>query len=91
MDESRSLQTRGLFSRRFCLVNYIQFAATEALYMYSSIRPNEPGIRAVAGEALTQIPVEVEGDLMGQQYLDILQELQKLTLQYNTTTDNTFR
>ncbi|KAE8308235.1 fungal-specific transcription factor domain-containing protein [Aspergillus transmontanensis] len=90
VDECRSLQNRGLFSRRFWLVNYTQFAAIGTLYMYSSIRLHEPGIRAVADEALTQFPVGVEGDLVGQRYLDILRELQKVTLQCSATTDNTF-
>ncbi|KAE8358710.1 hypothetical protein BDV27DRAFT_169234 [Aspergillus caelatus] len=53
VDECRSLQNRGLFSRRFWLVNYTQFAAIGTLYMYS-----------IADEALTQFPVGVEGDLL---------------------------
>ncbi|KAB8216962.1 fungal-specific transcription factor domain-containing protein [Aspergillus novoparasiticus] len=90
VDECRSLQNRGLFSRRFWLVNYTQFAAIGTLYMYSSIRLNEPDIRAVADEALTQFPVGVEGDLVGRRYLDILRELQEVTLQCSATADNTF-
>lgn len=67
--ESHSLYERGLFSRRFWLVNYTQFAAIGTLYMYSSLRQNASGIRQVADEALAQFPVGVEGDHVGQRYL----------------------
>jgi hypothetical protein len=51
--------------------------------MYSSLRLNDPDIRAIADEALAQFPFGVEGDLVGQRYLHILRELQKVTLQFS--------
>jgi hypothetical protein len=89
IDECRSLYRRGLLSRRFWLVNYTQFAAIGTLYMYSSLQLNDPGIRAVADQALNQFPVGVEGDHVGQRYLDILREVQKATLQFTMDTEDT--
>jgi hypothetical protein len=88
-NECRSLFQRRLFSRRFWLVNYAQFAAIGTLYMYSSLRLNDPDIRAIADEALAQFPSGVEGDLVGQRYLHILRELQKVTLQFNMNPGST--
>lgn len=89
VNECRSLYNRGLLSRRFWLVNYVQFAAIGTLYMYTSLRPDDAALRTVADEALAQFPVGVDGDYVGQRYLQILQELQKLTLELTTRTSTT--
>jgi hypothetical protein len=83
VSECRYLFDRGLFSRIFWLVNYAQFAAVGTLYMYSYLWPTSPGIRDVADEAMAEFPVGVEGDLVGQRYLEILKELQEVTANFN--------
>lgn len=84
VEECRSLFDRGLFSRLFWLVNYAQFAAIGTLYMYSCLWPDPPNaIRNVADEAMEQYSVGVEGDLVGQRYLEILKELQVVTLGFH--------
>ncbi|KAK1148095.1 hypothetical protein N8T08_010733 [Aspergillus melleus] len=81
--ECRDLYERGLFSRLFWLVNYVQFASIGTLYMYSCLWPHSSNVRATADEALAQFPTGVEGDLVGQRYLEILKELQEVTKGFN--------
>lgn len=81
--ECQYLYERGLFSRVFWFVNYAQFAAIGTLYMHSCLWPDPRNVREVADNALAQFPVGVEGDLIGQRYLEILKELQELTLGFS--------
>ncbi|KAM0549206.1 hypothetical protein ACHAPJ_009515 [Fusarium lateritium] len=73
------LYQRGLFTRAFWMVNYVQFAAVGTLYMHSHLWPEATHIREVAEEARAQFPVGVEGDLVGQRYVEMLDELSKVT------------
>lgn len=73
------LNQRGLFSRLFWLVNYMQFASIGTLLMYSYIWPEDNATRKTAEEAIHQFPVGVEGDLVGQRYLETLKELHMVT------------
>lgn len=77
--ECRYLCQRGLFSRVFWLVNYMQFAALGTLYMYSHLWPDARSVRETAEEAMAEFPVGVEGDLVGQRYVEVLTELQEIT------------
>ncbi|BCS26908.1 fungal specific transcription factor domain-containing protein [Aspergillus puulaauensis] len=81
--ECQYLYERGLFSRVFWFVNYAQFAAIGTLYMHSCLWPDPRNVREVADNALAQFPVGVDGDLIGQRYLEILKELQELTLGFS--------
>lgn len=81
--ECQYLYERGLFSRVFWFVNYAQFAAIGTLYMHSCLWQDPHNVREVADNALAQFPVGVEGDLIGQRYLEILKELQELTLGFS--------
>ncbi|KAJ5016765.1 putative transcriptional regulatory protein [Colletotrichum sp. SAR 10_99] len=66
VNECRYLCQRGLFSRAFWLVNYMQFAALGTLYMYSHLWPEATHVRETAEEAMAEFPVGVQGDLVGQ-------------------------
>lgn len=79
VNECRYLCQRGLFSRVFWLVNYMQFAALGTLYMYSHLWPEATHVRATAEEAMAEFPVGVQGDLVGQRYVEILNELREVT------------
>lgn len=79
VSECHSLQQRGFFSRVFWLVGYVQFAAIGTLFMYTQLWPNAINVRDIAERALEQFPVGVEGDLIGQRYLEILKELRDMT------------
>ncbi|KAL0934746.1 fungal specific transcription factor domain protein [Colletotrichum truncatum] len=79
VNECRYLCQRGLFSRVFWLVNYMQFAAVGTLYMYSHLWPEATHVRDTAEEAMAEFPVGVEGDLVGQRYVEILGELRDVT------------
>ncbi|KAI8313844.1 hypothetical protein K4K61_006470 [Colletotrichum sp. SAR11_59] len=71
VNECRYLCQRGLFSRAFWLVNYMQFAALGTLYMYSHLWPEAMHVRETAEEAMAEFPVGVQGDLVGQHAPDI--------------------
>ncbi|KAJ4288899.1 hypothetical protein N0V90_011240 [Kalmusia sp. IMI 367209] len=79
VSKCRYLCRHGLFSRVFWLVNYVQFAAIGTLYTYSHLWPDTDHIREIAEEAMTQFPIGVEGDPVGQRYLEILTELREIT------------
>lgn len=79
VSECKYLYQRGLFTRAFWLVNYLQFAAIGTLYMYSHLLPGASHVREVAEEARAQFPVGVEGDLVGQRYVEMLDGLSKAT------------
>ncbi|KAF3810495.1 Thiamine repressible regulatory protein thi1 [Colletotrichum gloeosporioides] len=79
VNECRYLCQRGLFSRAFWLVNYMQFAALGTLYMYSHLWPEATHVRETAEEAMAEFPVGVQGDLVGQRYVEILSELREVT------------
>ncbi|KAJ3961508.1 hypothetical protein N0V92_001781 [Colletotrichum tropicale] len=79
VNECRYLCQRGLFSRAFWLVNYMQFAALGTLYMYSHLWPEATHVRETAEEAMAEFPVGVQGDLVGQRYVEILNELREVT------------
>ncbi|KAI8263722.1 fungal specific transcription factor domain protein [Colletotrichum sp. SAR11_239] len=74
VNECRYLCQRGLFSRAFWLVNYMQFAALGTLYMYSHLWPEATHVRETAEEAMAEFPVGVQGDLVGQRFEDIKKE-----------------
>ncbi|OQV11028.1 Fungal specific transcription factor domain-containing protein [Cladophialophora immunda] len=84
--ECRHLYKEGLMTRAFWLVNYVQFAAIGTLYMYSILWPDDSQVRQVAEEAMSEFPVGVEGDLLGQRYLEVLKELREITGGQNATT-----
>lgn len=84
--ECRYLYSRGLLSRAFWLVNYVQFAAIGTLYMYSLLWRDAPQVREVADEAIAEFPIGVAGDLVWQRYLDMLKELREITGGQNGTT-----
>lgn len=82
--ECSSLNERGLFSRTFWLTNYVQFTAIGTLYLCSQmLRPHDSqgaeAERRRADEALQEFPTGVEGDPVGQQYLELLQGLREMT------------
>ncbi|CAH0050452.1 unnamed protein product [Clonostachys solani] len=77
--EGKYLAQRGLFSRVFYLVTYLQFAAIGTLFMYCHLWPNASEARNTAEEARMAFPSGVEGDLVGQRYVEVLNELSKLT------------
>uniref|UniRef100_A0A8H7N3U9 Zn(2)-C6 fungal-type domain-containing protein n=1 Tax=Bionectria ochroleuca TaxID=29856 RepID=A0A8H7N3U9_BIOOC len=77
--ECKYLAERGLFSRVFYLVTYLQFAAIGTLFMYCHLWPNASEARSTAEEARMAFPAGVEGDLVGQRYVEVLNELSKLT------------
>ncbi|KAF9876938.1 fungal specific transcription factor domain protein [Colletotrichum karsti] len=79
VNECQYLCQRGLFSRVFWLVNYMQFAAVGTLYMYSHLWPEATHVRDTAEDAMAEFPVGVEGDLVGQRYVEILSELREIT------------
>ncbi|KAI8714663.1 Fungal-trans domain-containing protein [Fusarium sp. LHS14.1] len=80
VSKCKYLHQRGLFTRALWLVNYMQFAAIGTLYMYSHLWPGASHVREVAEEARAQLPVGVEGDLVGQRYVEMLEGLSKATL-----------
>ena len=78
--ECNYLYQRGLFSRAFWMVNYVQFAAIGTIYMCSHLWPNASSrMRAIADEAMIQFPVGVDGDAVGQRYLNVLRDFQEIT------------
>ncbi|RSL50711.1 hypothetical protein CEP54_011774 [Fusarium duplospermum] len=79
VSECKYLYQRGLFTRAFWMVNYVQFAAVGTLYMYSHLWPGASHVREVAEEARVQFPVGVEGDPVGQRYVEMLDGLSKAT------------
>lgn len=79
VSECKYLAQRGLFSRVFYLVTYLQFAAIGTLFMYCHLWPNASEARNTAEEARMAFPSGVEGDLVGQRYVEVLNELSKLT------------
>lgn len=79
VDECRTLSEQGRFTRAFWFVNYVQFAAIGTLYMYSHLWPEVGYVRDMAEEAMTNFPEGVEGDLVGQRYLQVLTELREIT------------
>ncbi|KAJ0321422.1 hypothetical protein Brms1b_002783 [Colletotrichum noveboracense] len=85
VNECRYLCQRGLFSRAFWLVNYMQFAALGTLYMYSHLWPEATHVRETAEEAMAEFPVGVQGDLVGQRYVEILNELREVTARTTST------
>ncbi|KAF4967221.1 hypothetical protein FSARC_5200 [Fusarium sarcochroum] len=79
VNECNYLYQRGLFTRAFWMVNYVQFAAVGTLYMHSHLWPEATHVRDIAEEARAQFPVGVEGDFVGQRYVEMLDELSKVT------------
>lgn len=79
VSECQALHRRGLFSRTFWMHNYAQFTAIGTLYMYYHLWPDADHVWKVAEEARTHFPVGVEGDLVGQRYIEILNELSRIT------------
>ncbi|CAH0031064.1 unnamed protein product, partial [Clonostachys rhizophaga] len=70
--ECKYLAQRGLFSRVFYLVTYLQFAAIGTLFMYCHLWPNASEARETAEEARMAFPSGVEGDLVGQRLVATL-------------------
>ncbi|KAL4880355.1 fungal-specific transcription factor domain-containing protein [Aspergillus karnatakaensis] len=85
--ECQYLYDRGLVSRVFWFVNYVQFAAIGTLYMQSCLSSDQRDVRQTADSALAQFPIGVVGDLIGQRYLEILKELQSITRGFNLESD----
>ncbi|RMJ19588.1 hypothetical protein BHE90_016929 [Fusarium euwallaceae] len=79
VSECKYLYQRGLFTRAFWMVNYVQFAAIGTHYMYSHLWPRASHVRKVAEEARAQFPVGAEGDLVGQRYVEMLDGLSRAT------------
>ncbi|KAM0434073.1 hypothetical protein ACHAPT_004018 [Fusarium lateritium] len=81
VSECKYLYQRGLFTRAFWMANYVQFAAVGTLYMYCHLWPgaSSRAVREVAEEARAQFPVGVEGDLVGQRYVEMLDGLSRVT------------
>lgn len=79
VSECQYLSQRGMFSRAFWLVNYVQFAAVGTLFMYSQLWPQAKHVREIAVNALEEFPIGVDGDSVGQRYLQILTELRHIT------------
>ena len=77
--ECSALHKRGLFSKTFWMVNYCQFAALGTLYTYCLLWPNAYHVREVAEEARAQFPAGVQDDLVGRRYIEILNELSRIT------------
>ncbi|KAF2175850.1 hypothetical protein K469DRAFT_763342 [Zopfia rhizophila CBS 207.26] len=86
VSECRYLYQRGLFSGVFWMVNYVQFAAVGTLYMYSHLCPEAAHVRGIAEEAMAQFPIGVDGDLVGQRYVEILNKSNEGTAGTNVTT-----
>lgn len=78
--ECQDLYERGLFTRAFWLVNYVQFAAIGTLYIYAHIWPESGHIRVLAERAMAQYPIGIEGDMVGQQYYNVLRELRDIIM-----------
>ncbi|KPM36781.1 hypothetical protein AK830_g9787 [Neonectria ditissima] len=79
VSECRYLLQQGLFSRVFWMVNYVQFAFIGTLFMYSHIWPEAAHVRDVAQGALDEFSIGVEGDSLGQRYVEVLTELRDIT------------
>ncbi|KAI0425201.1 hypothetical protein F5Y09DRAFT_335179 [Xylaria sp. FL1042] len=80
VSECRYLTQRGLFSRTFWLVTYMQFASIGTLLMYSYLWPEDVNLRKTAEEAIDSFPIGIEGDPIGQRYLATLKELREMTV-----------
>ena len=88
VSECRYLSQRGLFSRVFWLVNYMQFASIGTLLIYSYLWPEDTTARRTAEEAMDQFPIGIEGDLVGQRYLETLKELREITARGRNNSNN---
>ncbi|KAI0970977.1 fungal-specific transcription factor domain-containing protein [Xylaria arbuscula] len=80
VSECSYLTQRGLFSRKFWLVTYMQFASIGTLLMYSYLWPEDVNVRKTAEEAMDSFPIGIEGDPAGQRYLATLKELRDMTI-----------
>lgn len=78
VQEYRSPHRRGLFSRVFWLVNYVQFAALGTMYLHCYLVPNNSDVRVIAEDAMAGFHVGVEGDLVGEKYLEIVKEIRQM-------------
>ncbi|KAI0442407.1 fungal-specific transcription factor domain-containing protein [Xylaria telfairii] len=79
VSECSYLSNRGLFSREFWLVTYMQFASIGTLLMYSYLWPEDTSVRRTAEEAINEFPAGIDGDPVGQRYLATLKELREIT------------
>ncbi|KAI0474426.1 hypothetical protein F4859DRAFT_92931 [Xylaria cf. heliscus] len=79
VSECTYLSQRGLFSREFWLVTYMQFASIGTLLMYSYLWPEDITVRRTAEEAINEFPIGIDGDPVGQRYLATLKELREIT------------
>ncbi|KAJ3569374.1 hypothetical protein NPX13_g6111 [Xylaria arbuscula] len=79
VSECSYLTQQGLFSRKFWLVTYMQFASIGTLLMYSYIWPEDIMVRRTAEEAMDSFPIGIEGDPVGERYLATLRELRDMT------------
>ncbi|RWA12862.1 hypothetical protein EKO27_g2237 [Xylaria grammica] len=80
VSECSYLTQRGLFSRKFWLVTYMQFASIGTLLMYSYLWPEDTSVRKTAEEAMDSFPIGIGGDPVGQRYLATLKELREMTV-----------
>ncbi|KAI1311140.1 fungal-specific transcription factor domain-containing protein [Xylaria venustula] len=80
VSECSYLTQRGLFSRKFWLVTYMQFASIGTLLTYSYLWPEDVSVRKTAEEAMGSFPIGIEGDPVGQRYLATLKELREMTV-----------
>ncbi|KAE8136458.1 hypothetical protein BDV38DRAFT_293877 [Aspergillus pseudotamarii] len=87
VSECQSLQEHGLFSKAFWMVNYAQFTAIGTLYMYYRLWPHAGRVWKVAEEARSQFTVGVEGDQIGQRYIEILSEFRRITSNHHEQPD----
>jgi len=79
VSECQVLQTRGLFSKAFWMVNYCQFAAIGTLYTYKLLWPDAHHVWEVAEKARDQLPNGVQDDFVGQRYIEVLNEFSRIT------------
>ncbi|VUC36238.1 unnamed protein product [Clonostachys rosea] len=79
ISECHFLLQKGMFSRIFFMNNYIQFASIGTLLLYTHFWPGKYDIREIADRALSELPIGVDGDPLGQRFLEVLHELHDLT------------
>lgn len=84
VSECDHLDHRGLFTRAFWMVNYMQFAAIGTIYMCSHLWPHVSRMRDIADEAMVRFPVGVDGDAVGQRYLNVLRDFQEITKNHSS-------
>ncbi|GAP89457.1 putative finger protein [Rosellinia necatrix] len=80
VSECHYLSQRGLFSRTFWLVTYMQFASIGTLLTYSYLWPEDITARKTAEDAMAEFPAGIDGDPVGQRYLATLKELREMTV-----------